>query len=333
MTVKKILIIALLGMLHADATYSVFEPVQDCINSGVQATQKCVNTLFAMLFRSKKERDTLLRQLEQKFDHKPVCSNDISLQQAHRIMNEYRSWATRNNTLHKQLTDEIRFKYGNCLMYASLKPYEKDGYIYFIFMKYWKSYLEKEMQDRWNEDCDYYKERACTSFEKDAIKCILQDFGYSATKALEISEKIYVLKSADSMGGYYVPSIDRIFLKKYIVQDVVHYYHFLRYKHLSSGDNWCVYSIHTLLHEVEHYNYFMGHLQLRFPDYVREEQRADLEALAKIQNVMTIDVSELFGNSYCSISSLKKGYLCASPLVRNCLLYEVQKQKIEAQFM
>ena len=320
-------------MLHADATYSVFEPVEDCIDLGVQATQKCVNTLFAMLFRSKIERDALLCQLKQKFDHKPVCSNDISLQQAHRIMNEYRSWVARNNTLHKQLTDEIRFKYGNCLMYASLKPYEKDGYIYFIFMKYWKFYLEKETQDKWNKECDYYKSRACTSFEKYVIKCVLQEFGYSATKALEISEKIYVLKSADSMGGYYVPSIDCIFLKNYIVQDLVHYYQSLEYTHLPSRDNKYVRSIHTLLHEVEHYNYFMGHLQLGFPDYVKEEQRADLEAMVKIQNVMTIDVSELFDLSYCSMYWLQKGYLSYSPMIRNCLVYEVQKQKIEAQFM
>jgi hypothetical protein len=317
-------------MLHADATYSVFEPVQDCIDSGVQATQKFVNTLFAMLFRSKKERDALLCQLEQKFDHKPAFSNDISLQQAHRIMNEYRSWAAQYTVLHKQLTDEIRFKYGNYLMYASLKPYEKDGYIYFLFMKYWKSYLEKAMQEKWNQECDYYKERACASFEKYVIKCVLQQFGYSATTALEISEKIYVLKSADSMGGYYVPSIDRIFLKKYIIDDLVQYY--LQAKQSYSMLNRYVRSIHTLLHEVEHYMHYMGHLHLGHTDYVKEEQRADLEALAKIQNVVTIDVSELFDNSYCSISLLEKGYLAQSPLVRNCLLYEVQKQKIEAQF-
>jgi hypothetical protein len=160
--------------------------------------------------------------------------------------------------------------------------------------------------------------RLLTAEEEAKIQAILQKHGYSQAQSCEMSKKMFIIDDNLDCSAAYIAPLDCIGLNEYS---------------LSAEDD-MVFS-HNLLHELQHYKHLIAHI---FCDpwscffTTKEEQRADIEAMKKLQqhnqkNVLTnLDLG--FGNE---IELLDQGYVAHSPAVRNCIAYKVQKQKIEAQ--
>lgn len=306
---KKIFIISLLGLLTG------------CFGLDLYALDKS--------FVKKAE----LKKIESEYKQAQKYDGDLSVVQAEKIYADYEAWAEKNNKKHAFVSDLLRKCFGsNQIFFSILIPSFLFGSfidlallncdfrvvakectkgLLFSFVVYLAAQKMAFM---------YICKRLLTVQEEAKIQAILQKYGYSEAQACEISKKMFIIHDNEDRAAVYFPVLDRIGLQEDLLDDDMSFSRVL---------------CHCILHEVEHYKHFVGHVfcaPLNCFFTSKEEQRADTEAMKKLQqynqeNVLTnLDLG--FGNE---IELLDQGYVAHSPAIRNCIAYRVQKQKIEAQ--
>jgi hypothetical protein len=277
-------------------------------------------------------KKTELKKIESEYKQAEKYDGDLSVAQAEKICADYESWAEKHNTKHAYITDVLRKYFGrNQIFFSILIPSVLFGsFIDLALLNCDFGVVAKECTKGLlfsfvlylvAQKIEFMRrcKRLLTDQEEAKIQAALQKYGYSEAQACELSKKIFIMNDNLDCDGIYSPGLDCIGLKEYIFK-----YHDAKFSHI-------------LLHELEHYKHCVGHIFCDPQSFFfspKEEQRADTEAMKKLQkynqeNVLT-NLGMGFGN-YTHL--LNKGYLAHSPAVRNCIAYKVQKQKIEAQFM
>ena len=282
-------------------------------------------------------KKTELKKIEAEYKQAQKHDRDLSVAQAEKICADYESWAEKHNTKHAYITDVLRKCFGSNMSYCLLTVPMLllggiiDVGVFNIDMETFVKEYTKVLLLLLTTSLAVQKinfmlvcKRLLTAEEEAKIQAILQKHGYSQAQACEMSKKMFIINDNVDCSAAYIAPLDCIGLNEYS---------------LSAEDD-MVFS-HILLHELQHYKHCVGHifcdpLSCVFSPCVfspKEEQRADIEAMKKLQqhnqkNVLTnLDLG--FGNE---IELLDQGYVAHSPAVRNCIAYKVQKQKIEAQF-
>jgi hypothetical protein len=226
-----------------------------------------------------------------------IVDGDISEQDAQSVVDEYERTAMLYNDLDQQTTDAVR---------AGAREYTFEDEKYTdLYTPLYTACTQLVYSGLW------YK-RECTSQEKEVLRSSLCAGGYLHEQAQKIVSDIRVGKDIQRWAGWYEAAIDKIYLPESTL-------HALQNK--SPRALWVLY------HEVQHYQYSLGHdVRCIMKDTHFEESRAEIQTMHRFAHAHGVQALREMSTQ----GTINKGYLSGSQLVRTIIADQIENEQKRA---
>ncbi|NBV40515.1 hypothetical protein EBR77_01605 [bacterium] len=222
-----------------------------------------------------------------------MIDGDISKQDAQAVVHECERKASLYSDLDQQTTNAVRVG-------AREYTFEDEKYTD-LYTPLYTACTQLLYSGLW------YK-RECTFQEKEDLRLILCAGGYLHEQAQKIVSDIRVGRDIPRWAGWYEAAIDKIYLPESTL-------HALQNK--SSRAVWVLY------HEVQHYQYSLGHdVRCIMKDTHFEESRAEIQTMYRFAHAHGVQALREMSTQ----GTINKGYLSGSYHVRTIIADQIQNE-------